>query len=61
LADDGSVRKLVAECPKDTHLLLTGRGAPDWLIKKADLVSDIKEVKHYFKGENISAVKGLDY
>jgi cob(I)alamin adenosyltransferase len=61
LADDESVRNLVTECPKDTHLLLTGRSAPDWLIEKADLVSDIKEVKHYFKGKNISAIKGLDY
>jgi cob(I)alamin adenosyltransferase len=60
LIDDKSVQKLADECPKDTHLLLTGRGAPDWLVEKADLVSDVKEVKHYFKkGE--SAVKGLDY
>jgi len=61
LADDLSVQKLIDECPKDTHLLLTGRGAPDWMIKKADLVSDIKEVKHYFEGKDTLAVKGLDY
>ena len=47
-------------CPKEIHLILTGRNAPDWLIEKADLVSEINEVKHYFKkGE--SAIKGLDY
>ena len=60
LVDDESIRKLINECPKDTHLLLTGRGAPDWLIKKADLASEIKDVKHYFKhGKNV--IKGLDY
>ncbi len=60
LTDDPSVQELVDKCPKDTHLLLTGRGAPDWLVEKADLVSDVKEVKHYFKdGED--AIKGLDY
>ena len=60
LVDDKVVQKLVDECPKDTHLLLTGRGATDWLIEKADLVSDVKEVKHYFK-DGEGAIKGLDY
>ena len=60
LIDDSSVQKLVNKCPKDTHLLLTGRGAPDWLIGKADLVSDVKEVKHYFK-KGDGAINGLDY
>jgi len=60
LIDDPSVQKLIDECPKDTHLLLTGRNSPDWLVEKADLVSDVKEVKHYFKKEG-GAIKGLDY
>lgn len=43
-----------------THLLLTGRNAPDDLINKADLVSEIVKIKHpYDKG--IPAVKGLDF
>ncbi len=60
LVDDSSVQELVDECPKDTHLLLTGRGAPDWLIEKADLVSDVQEIKHYFK-DGQDAIEGLDY
>lgn len=60
LTSDKVLRNLLKKCPKNTHLMLTGRCAPDWLIKKADLVSDIKEIKHYFKkGEN--AIKGIDY
>ncbi len=43
-----------------THLLLTGRNAPQVFIEKADLVSEIVKIKHpYDKG--IPAVKGLDF
>lgn len=60
LIEESIVRELVDACPSDIHLILTGRNAPDWLIEKADLVSEIKEVKHYFK-KGHSAIKGLDY
>lgn len=65
LTDEAAVRDIIGQCPKDTHLMLTGRNAPDWLIEKADLVSEVKEVKHYFNPETSSvgqqAIKGLDY
>lgn len=60
LLDEVAVRKLVEDCPADTHLVLTGRNCPDWLKEKADLVSEVKEVKHYFK-KGQGAIKGLDY
>ena len=59
LIDEPSVRQLIGKCPKETHLILTGRNAPEWLIKKADMVSEIKEIKHYFKSGQ-QAIKGLD-
>lgn len=41
-------------------IMITGRGAPKGLINLADLVSDVKEVKHsYSKG--IKAKKGIEY
>lgn len=54
------VENLVDACPSETHLILTGRNAPDWLKDKADLVSQVDEIKHYFKQGN-DAIKGLDY
>lgn len=43
-----------------THLILTGRGASPELIKRADLVTEMKKLKHPFdKGKK--AIKGLDY
>ncbi len=42
------------------YLVVTGRGAPDWLIERADLVTEMKEIKHpYQKG--ILAQKGVDW
>ena len=53
-------KELVAQKPADLHLVITGRGAPDWLIEKADLVTEMTEVKHpYQKG--ILAQKGVDF
>lgn len=60
LTDESTVKKLIDSCPPDTHLILTGRNAPEWLIEKADLVSEVKEIKHYFKSGD-QAIKGLDY
>ncbi|MFT5701494.1 MAG: cob(I)alamin adenosyltransferase [Desulforhopalus sp.] len=34
--------------PNSVELLLTGRGAPPELIKRADLVTEMKEIKHYY-------------
>lgn len=60
LVDEKSVKYLIGKCPKGTHLILTGRNAPSWMIKKADLVSEIKEIKHYFK-KGVKAIKGIDF
>jgi cob(I)alamin adenosyltransferase len=41
-------------------IILTGRDAPPELISAADLVTEMREVKHYFK-QGIKTRKGLDY
>ncbi|WP_244147263.1 cob(I)yrinic acid a,c-diamide adenosyltransferase [Desulfonatronovibrio hydrogenovorans] len=43
-----------------TSLVLTGRNVPQWLLERADTVSDILETKHHFQ-KNISARKGIEY
>ncbi len=42
-----------------TEIVLTGRDAPDFIIEKADLVTEMKEIKHYFKIRN--AKKGIEF
>jgi len=45
---------------KDTDIILTGRFAPRALLDKAELVSEIRKIKHpHDKG--ILAKKGLDF
>ena len=42
------------------HLVITGRLAKEEIIACADLVTEMKAVKHYYD-EGISAVKGIEY
>lgn len=44
----------------DVHLILTGRDAPAKIIELADLVTEMKEVKHPFQ-QGILAQPGIDY
>ncbi len=55
-----SILQILQERPKKKHLILTGRGAPKKVIQFADLVTEMKCVKHpYQKG--IWAQKGVDF
>jgi cob(I)alamin adenosyltransferase len=54
------VLKLIKEKPKELHLVLTGRNAPKGIIKVADLVTEMKEVKHPFR-KGVLAQKGVEF
>ncbi|RKY29734.1 MAG: cob(I)yrinic acid a,c-diamide adenosyltransferase, partial [Candidatus Omnitrophota bacterium] len=54
------VLNLCRKIPKNTELILTGRYAPKELFQTADLVSEIKESKHYYK-KGHAARKGIEY
>lgn len=43
-----------------THVLITGRGAPKRLIQKADMVTEMKEIKHPFQTGK-RARKGIEF
>lgn len=60
LINKDSVIGLIKNRPKDLDLVLTGRQADPEIIKQADLVSQVKNIKHpYSKG--VSARKGFEY
>ena len=44
----------------ELEIITTGRGAPEELIKLADLVTDMSEVKHYFH-KGVSSRLGIDH
>ncbi|KYZ75493.1 cob(I)yrinic acid a,c-diamide adenosyltransferase [Anaerosporomusa subterranea] len=43
-----------------TELILTGRGATAELIERADLVTEMKEIKHYYATEGLEARLGIE-
>ena len=49
------------EKPEMTHVILTGRGAPQGLIDKADLVTEMTLIKHPFKSQGIKAQAGVEF
>ena len=54
------VLALVARKPPELHLVLTGRGAPPELIEVADLVSEVKPIKHPYE-RGIKAQRGIEF
>jgi cob(I)alamin adenosyltransferase len=46
--------------PAPLHVIATGRNAPPALMDAADLVSEIKEIKHPFH-QGVLAQRGIDY
>lgn len=47
--------------PDDSHVILTGRGAPPALIDRADLVTEMTLVKHPFREQGIKAQPGIEF
>lgn len=47
--------------PPNVHIVLTGRNAKPELIELANLVTEMKEIKHPYKLEGIIAQKGIEY
>ena len=60
LIDAGEVNFFLKSAPKDIDLILTGRGAPEWLIDMADLVTEMKDVKHPYN-DGAGAKKGIEF
>jgi len=52
---------LTANKPAMLHLVITGRNAPDELIEYADLVTEMKLIKHPFREQNIRAQTGIEF
>lgn len=60
LVDLEQVLDIIRRKPPVMHLVLTGRDAHPRVIKQADTVSEIKEVKHAYR-KGIEPQPGIDY
>ena len=59
IIDSKHVIEIIENKPENVELILTGRNAPEEIQKKSDLVTEMKEIKHYFK-KNITSRNGIE-
>ena len=55
------VLEALAAKPPMTHVVVTGRNAPEALIEVADLVTEMAQVKHPFREQNVKAQRGVEF
>lgn len=54
------VLPVLRQRPAMQHVVITGRGGPDELVEEADLVTEMKQVKHPFR-KGIKAQPGVEF
>ncbi|HEY1247752.1 MAG TPA: cob(I)yrinic acid a,c-diamide adenosyltransferase [Nitrososphaera sp.] len=60
LVSEQDILDLITTRPEKTNLVLTGNYVPDSVIKVADLVTEMTEIKHPYQ-RGIKAKKGIDF
>ena len=60
LISEDDVLSLLDARPEAVHLVLTGRDAPGPIVERADLVTEMRLVKHPFQ-QGIPAQKGIEF
>ncbi len=53
------IRDIISKKPANKELILTGRRAPQELIELCDLVTEMKEIKHYYT-QGVDARVGIE-
>jgi cob(I)alamin adenosyltransferase len=56
----GEVLAVLRDRPAHVHVVVTGRNAPDEMVEMADLVTEMKSIKHPFE-KGIAAQPGIDF
>ncbi|PIE60336.1 MAG: cob(I)yrinic acid a,c-diamide adenosyltransferase [Desulfobulbus propionicus] len=59
LLSEDDLLQLISIRPEQVELVMTGINAPAGVLEKADLVTEMKEVKHYFR-HGVLARKGFE-
>lgn len=55
-----AILDMLKKRPAHVEVVITGRNAPKALINAADLVTEMKEIRHYYKN-GVKARKGIEY
>jgi len=59
IISDEDIIAIIRSKPEAVELVLTGRGASDELIAHADLVTEMREIKHYYQN-GVTPRKGIE-
>jgi len=59
LVNLNDVLDLIDAKPENMELILTGRNAPEKIIERADLVTEMREIKHYWS-KGVPSRKGIE-
>ena len=60
LLEEQEVLGILSEKPKNLHVVLTGRDALPAIINRADLVTEMRLIKHPFQ-QGIHAQRGIEF
>ncbi|HHU62837.1 MAG TPA: cob(I)yrinic acid a,c-diamide adenosyltransferase [Clostridiales bacterium] len=60
LLQESTLCHLLDQKPQGMEVVITGRDVPKLLAKKADLITEMKQVKHYMN-KGVKARKGIEY
>lgn len=59
LATDEDTRRILTARREDVELIFTGRNAPELLLREADLITEMKKIRHYYD-KGVNARKGVE-
>jgi cob(I)alamin adenosyltransferase len=60
LIEERDLLELIELRPPEVELVLTGRGAPQAVIDRADLVTEMRELKHPYAEQGLEARDGIE-
>lgn len=60
LVETSQVINIIKKRPENVEIVLTGRYAPKEIIDIADLVTDMQEVRHYYR-KGVMAREGIEF
>ena len=60
LLAEGDLLALIDHRPESVELVFTGRGACEAVLARADLITEMRDVRHYFREKRLPARLGIE-
>jgi cob(I)alamin adenosyltransferase len=55
------VLEAISKRPAKLHVVVTGRNAPEELVLAADLVTEMRQIKHPYHDQGVKAQRGIEF